>query len=142
MSEQYQNSVEWISALMEETMVDLRNTFIENQYSEEIIEDAITKLQQQYASPGIRIRVIPAPAKKKTTVKKENESLKWITHPGDNTFSYTEDFSLTNGIPLRNNKTYVIIGAIDNDGIQELITQDIATCARYGCKAQITKIDF
>lgn len=142
MSEQYQKSVEWISSLMEETMADLRNTFIENQYSEEIIEDAIAKLQQQYVNPGIRVRVVPAPAKKKTNVKKESETLKWITHPGDDNFSYTEDFNLINGIPLRKNKTFVIIGAINNDGVQELMTQDIATCARYGCKAQITKIDF
>lgn len=139
MSENYQDTVNSIDRLIEETITTLRDKFIEDHYSEEVIDDVVEKLRHQYATQGIRIRVIPAPTKK-ATVKKEKESLKWVTHPGDSNFSYTEDFILTNGIPLRNNKTCVIVGAIDDEGPQELVSKDIATCATFGCKAQITKI--
>ena len=139
MSDQFKDSVDVINSLMEQTMTELRNTFIANNYSDSVMDDSIEKLRDIYNEKGIRIRVIPSSSKKKVTDKK-GTNLICIDHPGDNVYSYTKDFSLTNGIPLRITKSGVIVCAINDEGIQELVPQDVVTCAKYSCKAQITKV--
>ena len=54
MSDQFKDSVDVINSLMEQTMIELRNTFIAKAYSDSVIDDSIEKLRDIYNEKGIR----------------------------------------------------------------------------------------
>ncbi len=58
-------------------------------------------------------------------------ALKWCPHPEDKGYVYTTDIELGTGYPLKNVMSGRVVATIDNDGVYELSTQDLAAARKY-----------
>ena len=60
--------------------------------------------------------------------------IRWIPHPEDPSYEYSEDVNIRDGHPLKNVETGVVTGIVNNTGVTKLTVEDKDILRAIGLK--------
>jgi hypothetical protein len=146
------------SNLIYTVVFDLCSEFISNGVTDEAkVLEIASSVVQKYVEGGIKVRKKPAarprvaktPAKDKpvdaltaASRKMDNVSNKitWITHPDDDSYSYSTNIKLANGYPVKLNETGKIVMVATDDDAVPLTVKDAKVARSYGLDVDYSNI--
>ena len=129
---------------------DMANDLItKNVGDEATILQSASVTAQKYLETGLKVRKKPvvrqkvpkAPAKDKpvdamTAASKKLNSLTgkivWVVHPDDENYSYSTNFKLANGFPLKDNSTGKVVMVVTDEETVPLTVKDAKVAQSFG----------
>jgi hypothetical protein len=146
------------SNLIYTVLFDLCSELISNGVADEAkVLEIASSVVQKYVEGGIKVRKKPAarpraakaPAKDKpidaltaASRKMNNVSneITWITHPDDDSYSYSTNVKLANGYPVKSNETGKIVMVATDDEAVSLTVKDAKIARSYGLDVDYSSI--
>ena len=138
---------------------DMANDLIANGAADETtVLKSASGTVQKYLETGVKVRKKPvsrpkapkAPAKDKpvdaiTAASKKLNSLTgkivWLEHPEDNNYSYSTNFKLANGYPLKDNSTGKVVRVVTDEETVALTVKDAKIAISQGLEVDYDNIE-
>jgi hypothetical protein len=153
-------AVDAVSNLLYTVTFDLCNSLISKGLPQDKVLEAGNEVFAHYVDAGIKVRKKPAPRQKtqkdekvakmqpidvlKASQKKKMQSvtdaIKWTTHPDDDKYSYSTDFQLARGFPVKNNKTGKIEGVVTDKETLPITVEDVQVAMQYHLECDFESI--
>lgn len=120
--------------------------------------EAANAVVNKYVDGGVKVRKKPAPRPKapkappkdkpvdilKAASRKLNSltnNTVWVVHPESDEFSYTTNFKLATGYPVRNNMTHKVVSVVNDDATAPLTVKDAKIALGLGLEVDYDSVE-